>query len=100
MGSDESSFNVLLIVRDEVTRQCPQTTTFEEKGEPKQIPTEVPLITGLTARLNRLTGEVTCVRVFILTLISLGLPERASVESDNGRVMQYQSCLLLAVLNS
>ena len=31
MGSDESRFNVSLIVRDKVTRQCPQTTTFEEK---------------------------------------------------------------------
>ena len=36
MGSDESYFNVSLIVRDKVTRQCPQTTTFKEKGEPKQ----------------------------------------------------------------
>ena len=42
MGSDESRFNVPLIVRDKVTRQCPQTTTFEEKGEPKRIGTEVP----------------------------------------------------------
>ena len=32
MGSDESHFNVSLIVRDKVTRQCPQTTAFEEKG--------------------------------------------------------------------
>ena len=40
---------------DKVTRQCPQTTTFEEKGEPKQIRTEVPLLTSLTARPNRLT---------------------------------------------
>ena len=41
--------NVSLIVRDKVTRQCPQTTTFEaEKGEPKQIRTEVPLLTSLT----------------------------------------------------
>ena len=31
MGSDESHFNVSLIVRDKVTRPCPQTTTFEEK---------------------------------------------------------------------
>ena len=39
MGSDESHFNVSLIVRDKVIRvgQCPQTTTFEEKGEPKWI---------------------------------------------------------------
>ena len=37
VGSDESHFNVSLVVRDKVTRQCPQTTTFEEKGEPKRI---------------------------------------------------------------
>ena len=37
MGSDENHFNVSLTVRDKVTRQCPQTTTFEEKGEPMQI---------------------------------------------------------------
>ena len=37
MGSDESHFNLALIMRDKVTRQCPQTTTFEEKGEPKRI---------------------------------------------------------------
>ena len=50
-----SHFNVSLIVRDKVTRQCPQITTFEEKGEPKRIPTEVPLLTSLTARPKRLT---------------------------------------------
>ena len=51
MGSDESHFNVSLVVRDKVTRQCPQTTTFEENREPRLIRTEVPLI---TARPNRL----------------------------------------------
>ena len=52
MGSDESHFNVLLIVRDKVARQCPQTTTFEEKGErPKRIRTEVPLLTSLLTTL-------------------------------------------------
>ena len=49
MGSDESHFNVSLIVRDKVTRQCPQTTTFQDKGEPKRIRTEVPLLTSLTS---------------------------------------------------
>ena len=44
MGSDESQFNVSLTVRDKVARQCPQTTIFEEKGEPKRIRTEVPLL--------------------------------------------------------
>ena len=48
MGSDESHFNVSLIVRDKVTRQCPQTTTFEEKGEPKQIRTAVLQLASLT----------------------------------------------------
>ena len=48
MGSNESHFNVSLIVRYKVTRQCPQTTTVEENGEPKRIRTEVPLLTSLT----------------------------------------------------
>ena len=41
MGSDESHFNVSLIVRDKVTRPCPQITTFEGKGYPKWYRTEV-----------------------------------------------------------
>ena len=48
MGSDESHFNVALIVKDKVTRQCPQTTTSEEKEEPKRYRTEVLLRTNLT----------------------------------------------------
>jgi len=32
MGSDDSHFNVSLIVRDEI-RQCPQTTTFLKRKE-------------------------------------------------------------------
>ena len=47
MGSDESHFNVSLIVIDKVTGQCPQTTTFEEKGEPKRYRTEVLPLTSL-----------------------------------------------------
>ena len=47
MGSVESHFSVSLSVRDRVTRQCPQTTTFEEKGEPKRIRTDVLLLTSL-----------------------------------------------------
>ena len=48
MGSDESHVNVSSIVRDKVTRQCPQTTISEEKVELKRIRTEVPLLTSLT----------------------------------------------------
>ena len=47
IGSDESHFNVSLIVKDKVTRQCQQTTTFEEKGEPKRYRTEVLPLTSL-----------------------------------------------------
>ena len=48
VDSDESHFNVSLIVRDKVTRQCPQTTTFEEKGEPKRYRTKALPLTSLT----------------------------------------------------
>ena len=48
IGSDESHSNVSLIVRDTVTRQCPQTTTLEEKGEPKRNQSEVILLSSLT----------------------------------------------------
>ena len=47
MDSDESHLSVSLIVRDKASRQCPQTTTFEGKGEPKRIRTEVALLTSL-----------------------------------------------------
>ena len=49
MGNDESRFNVSLIARDKVTRPCPQTITFEEKGEPKRYRTEVLPLTSLPA---------------------------------------------------
>ena len=48
MGSDEGHFNFSLIVRDRVTRQCPQITLFQEKGEPKQTGTEVLQLISLT----------------------------------------------------
>ena len=33
VGRDETSFNVSLIVRDKVTRQCPQTTDILKRKE-------------------------------------------------------------------
>ena len=47
IGSDESHFNVSLIVKDKVKRQRPQNTTFEEKRKPKRIRTAVTLLTSL-----------------------------------------------------
>ena len=49
MGGDESLFNVSVIVRDKVTRQCPQTTTIsEDKGELNRNRAEAPLLTSLS----------------------------------------------------
>ena len=48
MGSDVSHFNVSLIVRDKVTRQCPQSTSFEDKVEPKRYGNAVLPLTSLT----------------------------------------------------
>ena len=47
MGSDESHFYVSVTVRDKDTRQCPRTTTFEQKVEPKRNLTDI-LLTSLT----------------------------------------------------
>ena len=67
MGSDESHFNVSLIVRDKVTRQCPQTTIFEEKGELKPIRTKVPMLTSLTPyRYAKSAHPGVCVCLFFL----------------------------------
>ena len=61
MGSDYNHFNVSLIVRDKVTRQCPPTTTFLKRRESRSgieprpfcLPAE-----RLTARPHRLTNIV------------------------------------------
>ena len=57
MVSDEHLFNVSFIVRDKVTRQCPQTTAFLKRGESRRGPSSyqpdaLPL--GQTGSLNRL----------------------------------------------
>ena len=57
MSSDESHLNVSLSVRDKVTRQCSQTTTFEERWQPKRNRPQALLLTRLTARPNRLTAS-------------------------------------------
>ena len=47
MGSDKNHFNVSLTVKDKIT-SVSIDHNFEEKGEPKQIQTKVPLLTSLT----------------------------------------------------
>lgn len=41
VGSSVSHFNVLLNVVGKVTRECPETTTFEENGNLKLTRTDV-----------------------------------------------------------
>ena len=48
MGSDESHFNVSLIVRDKAQDSVHKPQLFEEKGEPKRYRTEVLPLTSLT----------------------------------------------------
>jgi len=70
MGSNESHFNVSLIVRDRVTRQCPQTT-FPKRRESRSgikprsfcIPT-VPLgQTGSQLNVDRIAPDLMLHRV-------------------------------------
>ena len=71
MGSDESHFNVSSIVRDKATRQCQQTTAFEEKGEPKRgpyayQPNALPLDqTGLRLMVGSLDPQSPVARRFL-----------------------------------
>jgi len=59
IGSDESHFNVSFIVRDKVTRQCPQTTTFLKRKESRsgfELKSFcLPAYRLITTRPNRLT---------------------------------------------
>ena len=63
MGSDESHFN-FLIVRDKVTRQCPQAKTLGKKGEPKRIRSEVSVYQPNALPLGQ-TGCKSCRDVYL-----------------------------------
>ena len=71
MGSDESHFNVLLIVKDKVTRPSPQTTTFLKRKESRSgiEPRSFRLPAyRLTARPNRLSRWMSDCNLFIKKL--------------------------------
>jgi len=56
MGSDESHFNVSLIVRDKVIRQCPQTQPFRREGKTEAELSQGPSAYQLTASPLGQTG--------------------------------------------
>ena len=99
VGSDESHFNVSLIVRDKVTSQCPQTTTFEEKGEPKQIRTEVPLLTSLTARPTPAHTEM-CRQRFVSSIWPRPLHGTLAVTFPGVTHLYAKNCRLCSVLRT
>ena len=90
MGSDDGHFNVSLIVRDKVTRQCPQTTTFEEKGEPKRYRTEVLPLTSLPPyrQANRLSVPSVWGCVLMLYTLDIGLNQSEQVAEETLKVGQ------------
>ena len=87
MGSDESHFSVSLSVRHKVTRQFPQTTTFEEKGEPKRNRTEVLLLQyqpnalplGQSGSLRSFFGRLLGLNVHINPHGLLGMGKKGAV---------------------
>ena len=73
MGNDESRVNVSLIVRDKVKSQRPETTTCEEKGEPKRTRTEVPLLTSLTPYRQAKPALRPCTLLLLLLQVMLNV---------------------------
>ena len=72
MGSEESHFNVSLIVRDKVTRQCPETTILKRREsrsgfEPRSLC--LPAY-RLTARPNRFKQQQQAAGVFLLQCLT------------------------------
>ena len=84
MGSDGSHFNVSLIVRDKVTRHCPQTTMFfKTKGKPVESskrasayqPNTLPL--GQTgSQATHQTGQA---YINILCIVSFQIKKKRSL---------------------
>ena len=67
-------------MRDKVTRQCPQTSTFEEKGEPKQIRTETTEEADFSIRTP--LSKQCALTIRLSTIPSLSLqPSRRSCQS-------------------
>ena len=74
MGSDESHFNVSVGSDGQRHKTCPQTTTFEEKGEPKRYRTEV---LPLTNQPNALPlGQTGSLSGYGIVLVTKDIPRR------------------------
>ena len=88
MVSDESHFNVSLIVRDKVTRQCPQTTTFLKRKESRSgiEPRSFRLPAyRLTVRLNPLSSVSVCSGYLFLLLFDHRKPHQTIKVQENSK---------------
>ena len=82
------------MVRHKVTRQFPQTTTFEEKGEPKRNRTEVLLLQyqpnalplGQSGLLRSFVGRLLGLHVYINPNGLLGMGKKGAVVGGWGLV--------------
>ena len=84
-----TDFNVSLIVRDKVTRQYPQTTVFEEKGDLKRFEPRSLCLPIELARVSKLHPdfqlELTCP-------VSTGTPEAGTCGGALGDPAAGISC--------
>ena len=80
---------------ENVTRQCPQTTTFEEKGESKRYRTEVLPLTSLTARPNRLTALYIVCIFCIIMLEQLSIKDKYKKSDKIFHLDVHYVCMLV-----
>ena len=103
MGSDESQFNVSLIVRDKVTRQCPQTTTYLKRKESRSgIEPRLLLLTSVTPyRWAKPAHEVVVDRFYTALFSGLQQTHCALVVCDCERAtMAFSSENIFVILIS
>ena len=82
-----------ITVRDKVTRQRPQTSTFEEKGEPKRLlnrgPSALPL--GQTGS-QRCTSWTNPVLRRLVQWRRVTIPDRNKLSYDTHTIRTYSLC--------
>ena len=89
MGSEESHFNVPLVVRDKVTRQCPQITTFSKRKESRS---------GIVAcmRFSAVSGSGPVYLSELLhvytpsRMLHVYIPSRTLLSSSDTRMLEIQ----------
>ena len=82
---------------DKVTRQCPQTTIFEEKGEPKRIRTEVPPLTSLAALPLGQTGSLDLIYRSMAIIMTHAVDFERAVTARKSSKVKGMTCVCVCV---